>query len=113
MKFLRPFVVAIAFASAAFAAERPLREVLYAMPKGGDLHNHLTGSIYAETFLEFAKRDGLCIDSQKLAIVDCPAKPVDTIVPAASTVTDSNLYSAMLDAMSMRQFRATSESGHD
>jgi adenosine deaminase len=100
-------------ASAAFAAERPLREVLYAMPKGGDLHNHLTGAVYAETFLEFARRDGLCVDTQELAIVDCPAAPVDEIVPAANTATDSNLYWAMLDALSMRQFRATNESGHD
>src|SRR5260221_7195563 len=97
-------------ASPAFAAERPLREVLYAMPKGGDLHNHLSGTVYAETYLEFAKRDGLCVDTQRLAVVECPATTVDTIVPAARTATDSNLYSTMLDALSMRQFRATSES---
>jgi adenosine deaminase len=113
MKFLRPFVIAIAFASAAFAAGRPLREVLYAMPKGGDLHNHLSGAVYAETFLEFAKQDGLCVDTLKLAIVDCPATTVSTVVPATNTVTDANLYSAMLDALSMRQFRPTKESGHD
>ena len=113
MKLIRAFVVAIVFASSAFAAEHPLREVLYAMPKGGDLHNHLSGAIYAETFLEFARRDGLCIDTQKLAVVDCPAAPVSTIVPATATATDSNLYSAMLDSLSMRQFRATDESGHD
>jgi len=31
-----------------------LRMFLQAMPKGGDLHNHLGGSIYAEDFLEAA-----------------------------------------------------------
>jgi hypothetical protein len=83
------------------------------MPKGGDLHDHLTGAVYAETFLEYAKRDGLCIDTQKLAIVDCPATPVGTIVPAANTASDPNLYSAILDSLSMRQFRPVNESGHD
>src|SRR6185369_2716845 len=32
------------------------------MPKGGDLHNHLSGAIYAESFINFAAQDGLCVD---------------------------------------------------
>src|SRR5690242_2658247 len=32
------------------------------MPKGGDLHNHLTGSIYAEDYIDFAASDNLCVD---------------------------------------------------
>ena len=28
------------------------------MPKGGDLHNHLSGSIYAESFIRWAAEDG-------------------------------------------------------
>jgi hypothetical protein len=113
MKFSRAFVFAIAIASSAAGAQRPLREVLYAMPKGGDLHNHLSGAVYAETFLDYASRDGDCIDTQKLEIVDCPATPVKTIVPANATATDPSLYSAMLDALSMRQFRPIEQSGHD
>lgn len=31
-----------------------LRQFFYHMPKGGDLHHHFSGSIYAETFLERA-----------------------------------------------------------
>ena len=31
------------------------------MPKGGDLHNHLTGSIYAESYLRWAAEDNLCL----------------------------------------------------
>jgi len=91
----------------------PLREVLFAMPKGGDLHNHLSGAAYAETFLELAKRDEMCIDKQQLAIVECPSPTTGTIVPASTAFSDSSLYSAMLDAMSMRQFRPVAESGHD
>src|SRR5579875_3790916 len=46
---------------------------LYAMPKGADLHNHLAGAIYAETFLTTAAQDHLCIDRHELAFVARPA----------------------------------------
>lgn len=99
-----------------------LRQVLQAMPKGGDLHNHLSGSIYAESYLRFAAEDGLCVDSSKLVITQCltpdqiAANPsaAATIVPALSLLVPySSLYGTMLDALSMRQFRPTLESGHD
>ena len=37
--------------------------VLQRMPKGGDLHNHLSGAVYAESYLRWAAQDGKCIDS--------------------------------------------------
>ena len=37
-----------------------LRNFLFKMPKGGDLHNHLTGTIYAESYLGWAAEDGKC-----------------------------------------------------
>lgn len=36
------------------ASPPALRIFLREMPKGGDLHNHLGGAIYAEDFLEWA-----------------------------------------------------------
>jgi adenosine deaminase len=30
------------------------------LPKGGDLHNHLSGSVTTETLIRFAADDGLC-----------------------------------------------------
>src|SRR5271169_5720886 len=32
------------------------------LPKGGDLHNHLDGAIYAEDLVDFAADGGLCVD---------------------------------------------------
>ena len=32
------------------------------LPKGGDLHNHLDGAIYAEDLVDFAVDAGLCVD---------------------------------------------------
>jgi adenosine deaminase len=34
------------------------------MPKGGDLHNHLTGSVYAETYFNIAVNEQLYLDTQ-------------------------------------------------
>lgn len=86
-----------------------LRQFLEAMPKGGDLHNHLSGDVYAESYLQWAANDGMCLDPAKLSIVAvCDEK----LTPAATALT-TPLYPQMLDALSMRQFRGTSESGHD
>src|ERR1700761_5356438 len=50
-----------------------LRAFFYQMPKGADLHVHLTGAVYAESFIRAAGEDGLCVDTGKLAF----AKPLD------------------------------------
>ena len=39
------------------------------MPKGGDLHNHLTGAIYAESYLRWAAEDNLCLATATMSIV--------------------------------------------
>src|SRR5258706_4327449 len=108
-------------ATAAFAQPVPLsdrvilRQVLQAMPKGGDLHNHLSGSVYAESYLRFAAADGICIDSVKLTIMQCAtpeqlaADPAHAtaIVPASTLFAPySSRYGQMLDAPSMRLVRS-------
>jgi adenosine deaminase len=89
-----------------------LRIFLEQMPKGGDLHNHLSGTVYAESYVTWAVADKLCIDTEHLAYAKCEAAST-TQVPATQALTDGGLYQRMLDAMSMRQFRAIDESGHD
>jgi adenosine deaminase len=89
-----------------------LRRFLEQMPKGGELHTHLSGAVYAETYIRLAVSDRLCIDTQALAYADCTPGST-TQVPAAQALKDSRLYSRLLDAMSMRQFREIDESGHD
>lgn len=46
------------------------------MPKGGDLHNHLTGSAYAETFFEMALEKELFVNLKTGQLYN--AKPSDT-----------------------------------
>lgn len=83
------------------ALEAFLRE----MPKGGDLHNHLSGSIYAESYLRWAAEDQLCLLVATFTIV---APPCDTAgKPAVSAVLqNSALYNDTIDAMSMRNWPA-------
>src|SRR6266404_337786 len=39
-----------------------LRHFLLGMPKGGDLHNHLSGAVYAESWIRAAAEDHLCVN---------------------------------------------------
>jgi hypothetical protein len=90
-----------------------LHAFLQQMPKGADLHNHLSGAVYAESFIKFAVQDGLCIDRAALALTQPPCDPAAGKPPASAALQDSILYSHLLDALSMRQFVAGTESGHD
>ena len=52
-----------------------LRTFLHEMPKGGDLHSHLSGAVYAESYLRWAADDQLCVSTVTLAIVPCNGTP--------------------------------------
>jgi adenosine deaminase len=103
---------------------------LYGMPKGGDLHNHLSGAIYAESWIRAAGEDHLCVDVNTHSFVrpegtltgaqpvHCEPSPAaiveDGRFPAASLAKNQPLYDALVDAFSMRTFvPRTGESGHD
>ncbi len=45
-----------------------LRAFFSAMPKGGDLHHHYDGSIYTETFIEFAVKNDFWLNTSTLVI---------------------------------------------
>jgi hypothetical protein len=82
------------------------------MPKGGDLHNHLSGAIYAESYLRWAADDNLCFATATLAIVAGTCDAAGGRPPASTVVQNSVLYSQAIDAMSMRNWDR-SLSGHD
>jgi adenosine deaminase len=94
-----------------------LRAFLEQFPKGADLHVHLSGAVYAETFIRDAAEDGICVDPAGLKF----AKPPCTgkLIPAAElsgsmTAENQNLYDKLIDAFSMRSFvPMPGESGHD
>lgn len=90
-----------------------LHAFLAQMPKGGDLHNHLSGAVYAESFIKWAAQDGLCIESAMLSFTAPPCDPTAGRPPATAALQDPTLYGNLLDAFSMRQFYPGPESGHD
>jgi adenosine deaminase len=105
-----------AFEEARKEGPAALRAFLYRMPKGADLHNHLGGAIYAETFIREAGEDGICVNAAQLKMdaeqhaPDCPTGET----PARDVPADQHLYDALIDAFSMRTFvPVTGESGHD
>ncbi len=128
MKRIVHFVVAIlATTVVVFADERAaarkleelrespllLRRFLEAMPKGGDLHNHLSGAIFAETYLQYAIDDGLCVDRRKLEIAAAPCLEADGLIPAKAAVLNDTIYTQIVDAMSMRNYKPAVEIGRD
>lgn len=101
-----------------------LNAFLRVMPKGGDLHNHLTGAVYAEHYIQIAADAGYCIDRKTMAIVgstcDAPAgeppRECDTAMqrpPAKCALRDSVLYRDLIHSMSMRDFVPGAQSGED
>src|SRR5205809_2698869 len=81
-----------------------LRAFLREMPKGGDLHNHLSGSIYAESFLRWAVEDNLCVVVATFTIAAAPCDPAAGKPPASAVVADAALYNEAIDALSMRDW---------
>ena len=89
---------------------------LHDMPKGGDLHNHLSGAIYAEDYIDFAASDDLCIDrtTSQLLAPPCDDCQHYTPKPAIRCAYDDHiLYNQIIDAWSMRNWHNSEESGHD
>ena len=85
---------------------------LYRMPKGGDLHNHLLGAVYAESLLQAAAEDSLCVDESNFSF----AKPPESgrcQVDASRAQTDNSLESSLIDSLSMRDFKPGRESPAD
>lgn len=83
------------------------------MPKGGDLHSHMSGAVYAESFLRWAAEDGACVSRSELRILAGPCRDGRDTLTAATAVADAALYSALIDAMSMRNWNAARINGHD
>jgi adenosine deaminase len=95
----------------------------YDMPKGADLHTHLAGAVYAETFIHEAAEDNLCVNSRTLVFYKAaattrslPAQPVcgEEGRRVADALTNQTLYDQLISMFSMRTFvPTTEESGHD
>lgn len=90
-----------------------LRVFLTKFPKGGDLHNHLVGAIYAESYIAWGAEDGLCINPQTFGLIP-PEKGKACDISAKQAMQSGPLRDKTINALSMRSFNPSNGwSGHD
>ena len=89
------------------------RHFLSRMPKGGDLHSHLSGAVYAERYVDWAIADGLCLRLADSTIVNPPC--AEGHVPMAEAARDQAGRDRLINALSMRDFvpNEAEPIGHD
>lgn len=81
-------------------------------PKGADLHQHVSGAVWAESLLGWAAQDGLCLTPVTFQATVGPCTPDQ--ISAASIQTDTATQSQVIAAWSMRLFiPSLTHSGHD
>lgn len=83
------------------------------MPKGGDLHHHYSGAIYAEQFISWVDKQGYCINKQTYRIetdkgvvaAERARAPAErTCLSGADTVADDGVYRELLQRWSSKDF---------
>lgn len=106
-----------AYETAVKSGPLALHAFLDQFPKGADLHVHLSGAVYAETFIKDAAEDGLCVDPKGLTFAEAPCNaPLVSAKDLAGVLTPAqqDLYDRLVDSFSMRSYVPTASwSGHD
>jgi adenosine deaminase/adenosine deaminase CECR1 len=83
------------------------------MPKGGDLHHHYSGAIYAETYVDFLDKQGYCVNKQTYRVeTDKAAVDADRAKPArernclatADVYADDFTFRELLQRWSSKDF---------
>lgn len=91
-----------------FEAQTPnvalLNLFLTQMPKGGDLHHHYSGSIYAETYLDWVKAKGWFIDTCTFKILKAKGNETCKIVTVDELTSNDTLYRKLLTLWSDKDF---------
>jgi adenosine deaminase len=92
-----------------------LRGFLNRMPKGGDLHTHLSGAVYAEHFIAWAAAQELCVDIANIVLAKLACERSPGAVSVLDALRNQLLYDRLINAFSMRAFLPTPAvpTGHD
>jgi adenosine deaminase/adenosine deaminase CECR1 len=84
------------------------------MPKGGDLHHHYSGALYAEQYVDFLDQQGLCVNKQtyrietdKALIAAERAKPPKErgCLASADVYNDDQVFRELLQHWSSKDFK--------
>jgi adenosine deaminase len=91
-----------------------MRAFLGRMPKGADLHVHLSGAVYAEDLIAWSVDSGLCFQLADRTIIAPPCF-AGKAPPVADALKKQGFYDDIVNALSMRNFipSADTPSGHD
>jgi adenosine deaminase/adenosine deaminase CECR1 len=95
--------------------DRPtmLRAFVQRMPKGGDIHTHLSGAVYAESYIEWAAENGYCFDIPTTTLVAPPCGRKNDQIPATELMNRPDSYIKLIDVLSTRNLAYAGQSGHD
>ncbi|MFL6709635.1 MAG: adenosine deaminase [Massilia sp.] len=83
------------------------------MPKGGDLHHHYSGALYAEQYVDFLDKQGLCVnktsyrietDKQFIAAERALPAAQRTCLNASEVYADDQTYRELLQRWSSKDF---------
>ncbi len=89
-----------------------LRMVIAEMPKGADLHTHLSGIPYAEDYLKWAADDNACIVKSSGKIVAGPCG--DGTLAAKDAYSNAKIWNMAVSGLSVRENRRDNQLwGHD
>ena len=101
-----------------------LRNFMQKYPKGGDLHNHLSGAFYAESFIDLAISQGMCVHPLSKALSAPPCKKdengteIGVLIGEPASANEVNEYgipnlTGIIDQLSVRDYSLREVSGHD
>lgn len=90
-----------------------LRDFLFRFPKGGELHTHLDGAVYAESYIRWAAEDDKCIYLISYT-VDMPPCDASASRPTVADIQyNPAIVNDIIDAFSIRNYEYGTQSGHD
>ena len=87
-----------------------LRQFLHTFPKGADLHTHLSGAVYAESYIKWAEAADMCVSVTTYVLSACDSSPDAsatnngkmTLKAALASVPDFRYR--LIDAFSTRNY---------
>jgi len=83
---------------------------LRSFPKGGDIHTHLAGAVYAETLIDLGIKSGYCLGEDAVAVPP-PCDASEGTEPLRQATNTLESYSALVDAWSVRNHELHLKSG--
>ncbi len=97
---------------ASHRSEQPLvRAFVQRLPKGAELHTHLSGAVYAESYIQWAAEAGFYVEPKTGKILPPEARQ-DGLRPLSEIVKDPAAYSALIDRISTRNLEHSGQPGH-